>query len=303
VSFGASLSNVRDASLWGGAKTRMRRGSALLGRAALVSRELQSLLNHERMPIDFGRTAADYAAYRAGYPEELFTRLRSMGAAQRGQRVLDLGTGTGALARGFAHAGCVVTGLDLKPALLDQARRLDAIAGLTVTYLVGRAEDTSLETGSCDVVAAGQCWHWFDRVRAASEACRLLAPGGALVICHLDYLPLPGNVCSATEALVLRYNPGWMMAGGTGIHGEWTVEVAVAGFERIETFSFDVTIPFTHEAWRGRMRTCNAIGASLPDESVADFDRALANILAEEFPEEPIFVPHRTWALVARAPM
>jgi SAM-dependent methyltransferase len=225
-----------------------------------------------------------------------------MGVGRRDQRVLDMGTGTGALARGFARAGCVVTGIDPSLALLDQARHLDAAAEVNITYMVGRAEDTGLEAEGWDVVSAGQCWHWFDRDRAAAEVRRLLAAAGTLVICHLDYLPLPGNVCSATEALILQYNPRWTMAGGTGIHGEWTVEVAVADFEQIETFSFDVTIPFTHEAWRGRMRTCNAIGASLPDASVADFDRALAQLLTERFPQEPIFVPHRTWALVARTP-
>jgi SAM-dependent methyltransferase len=254
------------------------------------------------MPIDFGRTAQDYAAYRTGYPDELFRRLRAMGIGRRGQRVLDLGTGTGALARGFARAGCAVTGLDPSAALLDQARRLDVQAQMSIEYVVGHAEETGLEAGGWDVVSAAQCWHWFERKRAAREARRLLVPGGTLVICHLDYLPLPGNACEATEALILRYNPGWPMAGGTGIHGEWTVEVAGAGFERIETFSFDVTIPFTHEQWRGRMRTCNAVGASLPDATVAEFDQALARLLAERFPDEPIFVGHRSWALVAQAP-
>lgn len=51
------------------------------------------------------------------------------------------------------------------------------------------------------------------------------------------------------------------MAGGTGIHPEWTTDAASAGFTDLETFSFDMTVPYTHEAWRGRMRTCNAIGA------------------------------------------
>jgi hypothetical protein len=50
------------------------------------------------------------------------------------------------------------------------------------------------------------------------------------------------------------------------------------------------------------MRTCNGIGASLPDETVAEFDRALARLLAEQFPDEPLPVRHRSWALVARAP-
>ena len=252
------------------------------------------------MTVDFGRTAADYAAYRAGFPDALFSRLETMEVGVAGQRVLDLGTGTGALARGFARAGCHVTGVDVAPALLEEARRLDAQAGLHVSYRVGRAEDTGLAAGTFDLVTAGQCWHWFDRPRAATEAHRLLRPGGAIAICHFDYLVLPGNVCAATEELILKYNPTWTMAGGTGMHPAWSVDLACADFVELETFSFDVDVPYTHESWRGRMRTCNGIGASLSDTLVVEFDRSLARMLAERFPNQTLRVPHRVWALTAR---
>ena len=55
------------------------------------------------MTVDFGRTAMDYAAYRASFPEEFFSRLEGMRIGLNGQRVADLGTGTGVLARGFAR--------------------------------------------------------------------------------------------------------------------------------------------------------------------------------------------------------
>ena len=85
------------------------------------------------MTVDFGRTATDYAAYRAEFPDEFFARLASLHLGIAGQRVVDMGTGTGAVARGFARGGCVVTGLDPAGAMLDQARRLDIEAGVSVT--------------------------------------------------------------------------------------------------------------------------------------------------------------------------
>jgi SAM-dependent methyltransferase len=254
------------------------------------------------MIVDFGRTATDYAAYRAGFPDEFFSRLGAMNIGLSGQRIVDLGTGTGALARGFARRGCVVTGVDPAGAMLDEARRLDAEAGVRVTYRVVRAEATGLDSARWDVVCAGQSWHWFDRPRAGNEARRLLVAGGALVICHMDYLPLAGNVCAATEALILEHNPSWTMAGGTGIHTDWTLDAAGAGFTGLQTFSFDVDIPYSHEAWRGRIRSCNGVGASLPESAVGDFDVALTRVLAQRFPGEPLAVPHRVWALIARAP-
>ena len=54
------------------------------------------------MQIDFGKTAQDYGRYRAGFPSALFDRLATFDIGTTGQRVLDLGTGTGTLARGFA---------------------------------------------------------------------------------------------------------------------------------------------------------------------------------------------------------
>ena len=42
------------------------------------------------------------------------------------------------------------------------------------------------------------------------------------------------------------------------------VDPAEAGFDSLETFSFDVTVGFSHQAWRGRMRSCNGIGPACP---------------------------------------
>src|SRR5262245_19222335 len=135
-----------------------------------------------RLPVDFGKAAADYGRYRQGFPEEFFARLGQLGIGRAGQRILDLGTGTGLLARALARRGCVVTGLDPCEDLIEEARRADAEAGLRIEYVRGFAEATGLVAGSFDVVCAATCWQWFDQLRAAREACRLLAPGGALVI-------------------------------------------------------------------------------------------------------------------------
>lgn len=251
------------------------------------------------MTIDFGPTATDYARYRAGFPPEFFTRLAASGAGLPGQRVADLGTGTGVLARELAAAGCAVTGVDVAPELLDQAREQDAAAGVDVTYRVAPAEDTGLPGGAWDVVTAAHCWHWFDARRAVAEVRRLLVPGGTVVLCSRDYLIRPGNVCAASEELVLAHNPGWPMAGSPGTHDEWAADLT--GFADLETFGFDVDVPYTHTAWRGRMRSSNGVGASLPAGAVAAFDADLAALLRERFPGEPLRVPHRVFAMVAHS--
>ena len=254
------------------------------------------------MPVDFGRTAADYARHRAGFPEALFARLVEGGVVVAGQRLLDLGTGTGSLARGFARRGLQVTGLDPSHTMLEQARRLDDAAGVTIQYVEARAESTGLADASFDVVTAGQCWHWFERARAAQEVRRLLRPGGRVVIAHFDWLPLPGNVVAATERLIRQHNPGWRGHGGTGLHPAWLGDLALAGFTGLETFSFDQAVSYCHAAWRGRIRASAGVAASLGADAVARFDAEHAALLARDSPDEPLPVPHRCWAAIGIKP-
>lgn len=254
------------------------------------------------MDIDFGKTAQDYGRYRAGFPDELFTRLAKFDVGLPGQRVLDLGTGTGTLGRGFARRGCMVTGLDPSAPLVEEAKRLDQEAGVGTQYVIAKAEQTGLPNASFEAVSAGQCWHWFDRPTAAQEVRRLLVPRGRLVIAHFDWIPLPGNVVAATEKLIEQHNPEWTMSGGRGIYARWLGDVAIAGFQNIETFSFDEFTRYTHEAWRGRIRASAGIAASLPPERVARFDADLQRLLQERFPEDLLAVHHRVFALVCQAP-
>ena len=71
-----------------------------------------------------------------------------------GQRVPDLGTGTGSLAFGFARRGMDVTGLDLSTDLVEVARHSAIDEGLTARFVVGRAEQTGLPDAVFDVVSA-----------------------------------------------------------------------------------------------------------------------------------------------------
>ncbi len=257
---------------------------------------------HNALDIDFGRTAADYRRHRAGFPPALLERLAAFGVGQAGQRLLDLGTGTGSLGRLFARRGCSAVGLDPSEPLLAQARELDREAGVAVTYRVGRAEATGFEDAAFDVVTAGQCWHWFDRPAASREALRILRPGGRIVIAHYDWLPLPGNVVEATEALILRHNPAWRGAGGHGVYPRWFGDLSGAGFGALESFSFDRPEPYTHEGWRGRIRASAGVAASLDAEQVARCDAELAALLRERFPAEPLQIPHRVFALIGTRP-
>jgi SAM-dependent methyltransferase len=179
---------------------------------------------------------------------------------------------------------------------------MDAEAGVAVRYVAAEAEATGFDDASLDLVTAGQCWHWFDRARAAAEARRILRPGGHLVIAHFDWIPLPGSVVEATENLIRAHNSEWKMWGGTGIYPAWMRDLGTARFRDLESFSFDVQARYTHEAWRGRIRASAGVGASMSPERVEKFDRELKDTLAARFPRDPMDVHHRVFAAIGRAP-
>lgn len=252
---------------------------------------------------DFGRTVDDYATHRADFPDGLFDRLLHEDFAAPGTHLLDLGTGTGALARAFARRGCRVTGLDKSAPMLAGANRLAQQEGLQIEWQQASAESTGLPSQSFDFVSAGQCWHWFDASATATEVARLLRPGGQLLVAQFDWLPLRGNLVEAVEQLILRYSPSWHLGGATGVNPERFRQLGEAGYRELRSFSFDVAVPYRTQDWRGRIRASAGVGGSLDAERVAAFDAEHAQLLAECFPGEVLHIPHRVFAILARPPL
>jgi SAM-dependent methyltransferase len=117
-------------------------------------------------------------------PTAMFTtpvagRLVSFAGVVAGEDVLDVGTGTGVVAITAARAGAKVTGLDLTPALLEQARENARIAGVQIVWTEGDAEQLPYPDASFDVVLS-QFGHMFaPRPEiAVAEMRRVLKPGG-----------------------------------------------------------------------------------------------------------------------------
>jgi SAM-dependent methyltransferase len=248
--------------------------------------------------IDWGRTSSDYAEFRPGPPASFYERLRALGVGTKGQRLLDLGTGTGVLAREFALAGCRAAGVDISAEQIEAAQALARRERLTVEFRVAPAEDTGFPGASFEVVTANQCWLYFDRDRAVAEVKRLLAPNGVLAVSHFTYLPRFDRIARKTEEIVLRFNPQWTAADWSGDVPE--IPRWVRGdFTLTGSFVYDESIPFTREGWRGRMRACRGVGAALSPAEVERFDQAHAAMLSECVPER-FHVLHRINAHILR---
>ncbi|MCC6807788.1 MAG: methyltransferase domain-containing protein [Deltaproteobacteria bacterium] len=257
------------------------------------------------MAVDFGKTANDYVKYRAGFPDSVFDILASRGIIAPRMKAVDLGTGTGVVARALVERGLHVVGVDPSAELLAAARKHGP---KSIIYVEGSAESTGLEQLSFDVAIAGQCWHWLDGVAAGREAYRLLKPGGCLAIAHRDWIELPDNVPGQTSALMEKFNSderAWLperLSLRSGIYPRWFSDLRMTGFGEIESCTFDFTLPFSHDEWRGRMRACSKIGASLPAAAAERFDSELEALLEKQFPAEPLIIPHRAFLVWGRKP-
>jgi SAM-dependent methyltransferase len=114
---------------------------------------------------------------------DIHDRLTAALAPRAGERWLDVGTGTGALALRAARAGARVTGLDLAPPLIETAKRLAAQEDLEIAFDVGDAEALPYTDASFDVVSSAHGVVFApDHAAAARELARLCRPGGRLGI-------------------------------------------------------------------------------------------------------------------------
>jgi SAM-dependent methyltransferase len=242
-------------------------------------------IDHER-EFDWGKTSQDYAKYRSGYPESFYEVLAALGIGKPRQTILDLGTGTGVLARAFAKRGARVTGVDISASQIAAAQALAAHEGLDISFRVCAAEDIAFSDGSFEIISAGQSWLYFDAVVLIPKVLRLLVADGCLVLTHFAWLPHKDNIAQKTEELVLQYNPEWTAAGYKG-NIPPVFSWAKADFDLRTFHVMEVPIPFTRETWRGRIRACRGIGASLAADEVERFDaehwRLLETIAPEAF--------------------
>jgi ubiquinone/menaquinone biosynthesis C-methylase UbiE len=100
-----------------------------------------------------------------------------------GERVVDVGCGTGNGALLAAARGAQVTGVDPAARLLDVARERAAAAGVAATFLSGDAAHLPLPDGSADLVLSIFAVIFApDPAAAAAELARVTAPGGRIVL-------------------------------------------------------------------------------------------------------------------------
>lgn len=131
----------------------------------------------------FASTASTYEHLRPPYPGEFFRSVaQKLGLSER-CALIDLGTGPGLLALGFAPYVGRIVGVDPEPAMLQAARQAAARAGHELALIAGKAETLGPEIGTFDIVTIGRSLHWMDRDATLARLDGLVARDGAILIC------------------------------------------------------------------------------------------------------------------------
>jgi ubiquinone/menaquinone biosynthesis C-methylase UbiE len=158
----------------------------------------------------FDSTAETYAAHREPYSLAFFAAAADSLKLSKRETLIDLGTGPGVLALGFAPYVQRILGVDPEPAMIAEARKAAARAGVTFPVLNGRAEDLGADLGPFDVVTIGRALHWMEREPTLAALDRITAPDAHILICG----------CSSSKANPWRGAYDAVTHAWSGGHGE-----------------------------------------------------------------------------------
>lgn len=131
---------------------------------------------------EYDRLAPDYDRRWASYIEATTRETLRRLDVERGERVLDVGCGTGVLLEGLSRGvpGAALVGVDVSFGMLRVAR--ERLGGEAELVQAG-AEALPFADASFDVVASVSALHFFaDPLRALRGIARVLRPGGRLVL-------------------------------------------------------------------------------------------------------------------------
>ena len=153
----------------------------------------------------FSDRVEDYVKYRPHYSRDVVKALTSECGLSPDHLVIDVGCGTGFLAKIFLENGNQVIGIEPN-ANMRQAGEQFLSPFEKFSMVTGSAEDTSLPDQSADFVIAAQAFHWFQPEATRREFARILRPGGWAVLIWHDRDMESTPFLRAYEGFLLRYS-------------------------------------------------------------------------------------------------
>lgn len=160
--------------------------------------------SHDSRILDqFTRQAAPFASAPAIRNEEALNRIVQWAETGPEDTVLDVACGPGLLACAFARAASHATGVDMTPAMLEQARKVQQEQGLkNVSWVAGNVYSLPFPQGQFSIVSSRFAFHHLqDPLLALREMKRACKPGGRIIVADMAPQPSKADALNAAERL------------------------------------------------------------------------------------------------------
>jgi ubiquinone/menaquinone biosynthesis C-methylase UbiE len=159
---------------------------------------------HQQQILDqFTRQAEPFARAQAIRSPEALDRIVQMADAGAEDTVLDVACGPGLLACAFARVVRHAVGVDITPAMLDQARKTEAEHGVNnVSWQLGDILSLPYPNGHFSIVVSRFVFHHLlDPLVALREIKRVCKPGGRVVVADMAPAAGKADALNAMERL------------------------------------------------------------------------------------------------------
>jgi ubiquinone/menaquinone biosynthesis C-methylase UbiE len=163
------------------------------------------MATHRDVILDqFTRQAVPFATSPGINDEAALEVVLDFSGAGPDDTVLDVACGPGILACAFARVAQHVTGIDITPAMLERARRLQTERGLTnLTWCEGDVLPLPFADASFTIVTSRFAFHHFlDPQAVLAEMKRVCIPGGTVLV--IDSAPAPDKAAAFNRMEVIR---------------------------------------------------------------------------------------------------
>jgi SAM-dependent methyltransferase len=227
----------------------------------------------KKQSLLFGEAAELYDRVRPGYPDALVSDVIRLGSVEPGDRVLEVGAGTGKASVLYAARGlqllCLEPSSEMARMLRRRCQRFPDVEVQERSF-----EDWSLDRGSFRLLISAQSWHWVTPDIRYPKARAALAPGGTLAVFWNRPVWKDSDLRGAIDEVYERCAPQ-LRAREPGFPGlrspvmdeTWIGEIESSGmFESVASRAYPWSEEYSTERYRELLETQSDHRMLAPDK-------------------------------------